>query len=453
MSTVVTPQVVHLFSESANKTPTSSADVISFTPPAQLNLQCENEALRIFKALSARHPLPTIPFFQQMSRLDALNEKEEQGTPLSASEHALRQQIVDHVSEQLAERPSLQKAADNESRQTHYSSATRDEHGKTVHLEHAGMAASSTAQTAETASTASASMSSSSSAKRSNMAIRTDLFHRLVRGTLTQLLVLVRKERKLLAKYEAADLETRDRKNRIQQNEITAENREDDNLISAENNEDDNKKINEQTFEPQPVVTDQKGIIENMLDWRNRREADKFALVVFTGAAAAGTASSAAANTPAPDQYAVLGVGREASASAIRKAYHKLALKNHPDKIAIDASPDLKKEASARMSEIATAYATLGDPDMRATYDAANPEHQGEEQHSGLTATPAPSMATHKKEDQDEHGTAAKDNKAAATSHEDRDQSIFDKEDSPSDAGTSKAHSYSPSPGSIDDID
>ena len=76
------------------------------------------------------------------------------------------------------------------------------------------------------------------------------------------------------------------------------------------------------------------------------------------------------------DLYAVLGVPRNASMEAIRKAYRQLALRWHPDK-----NPDNKKEvnefqsqitkfqAEEKFKAIAIAYETLSDENKRSTYD------------------------------------------------------------------------------------
>lgn len=63
------------------------------------------------------------------------------------------------------------------------------------------------------------------------------------------------------------------------------------------------------------------------------------------------------------DYYEVLGVGREAGAGEIKKAYRKLAIRYHPDKNPDDA------EAEAMFKEAAEAYAVLSDDEKRARYD------------------------------------------------------------------------------------
>lgn len=63
------------------------------------------------------------------------------------------------------------------------------------------------------------------------------------------------------------------------------------------------------------------------------------------------------------DYYDVLGVSRGASASEIKSAYRKLALKYHPDRNPGD------KKAEDTFKEAAEAYAVLADNDKRARYD------------------------------------------------------------------------------------
>ena len=63
------------------------------------------------------------------------------------------------------------------------------------------------------------------------------------------------------------------------------------------------------------------------------------------------------------DYYEVLGVGRDADAKAIKRAYRKLAKKYHPDMNPGDA------EAEKKFKEASEAYAVLSDPEKRRQYD------------------------------------------------------------------------------------
>ncbi len=63
------------------------------------------------------------------------------------------------------------------------------------------------------------------------------------------------------------------------------------------------------------------------------------------------------------DYYKVLGVGDDASAKDITKAYRKLARELHPDKNPGDAA------AEERFKEVSSAYDVLGDEAKRKEYD------------------------------------------------------------------------------------
>jgi molecular chaperone DnaJ len=69
------------------------------------------------------------------------------------------------------------------------------------------------------------------------------------------------------------------------------------------------------------------------------------------------------------DYYDVLGVSKDATATELKKAYRKMALKYHPDK-----NPD-NKEAEEKFKEAAEAYEVLNNPDKRSRYDQFG--HQG----------------------------------------------------------------------------
>ena len=64
------------------------------------------------------------------------------------------------------------------------------------------------------------------------------------------------------------------------------------------------------------------------------------------------------------DYYEILGVSKDASQAAIKKAYRKLALKYHPDKNPGDSA------AEERFKSVSEAYAILGDDTKRAAYDS-----------------------------------------------------------------------------------
>ena len=62
--------------------------------------------------------------------------------------------------------------------------------------------------------------------------------------------------------------------------------------------------------------------------------------------------------------YDILGLGREASDSEIKKQYRKLAMKHHPDK-----NPNNREENEKKFKEVSTAYEVLKDPEKRKLYN------------------------------------------------------------------------------------
>jgi curved DNA-binding protein len=72
----------------------------------------------------------------------------------------------------------------------------------------------------------------------------------------------------------------------------------------------------------------------------------------------------------ARDYYEVLGVGRDAPAEDIQRAYRQLARKYHPD---VDRSPG----AEDRFKEINEAYHVLSDPQRRQQYDSPPKAERG----------------------------------------------------------------------------
>lgn len=65
------------------------------------------------------------------------------------------------------------------------------------------------------------------------------------------------------------------------------------------------------------------------------------------------------------DYYEILGLSKGASVDEAKKAYRKLAMQHHPDRV----PEEKKKEAEERFKEISEAYAVLSDPKKKQLYD------------------------------------------------------------------------------------
>lgn len=70
------------------------------------------------------------------------------------------------------------------------------------------------------------------------------------------------------------------------------------------------------------------------------------------------------------DYYAILGVDRDATPEAIKKAYRRRAMKVHPDVAQDD-------DAADQFKELGEAYEVLSDPNKRAIFDRGGDPHQG----------------------------------------------------------------------------
>ena len=70
------------------------------------------------------------------------------------------------------------------------------------------------------------------------------------------------------------------------------------------------------------------------------------------------------------DYYKDLGVGRDASPEDIKRAYHRMARKLHPD-VNADA------ESEDRFKRVSQAYDVLSDTDKRRAYDAGSDPYGG----------------------------------------------------------------------------
>jgi len=75
-----------------------------------------------------------------------------------------------------------------------------------------------------------------------------------------------------------------------------------------------------------------------------------------------GASVRAAVAAAKKDYYDVLGVAKDASPEAIKKAYRKLAIQLHPDR-------NKEADAEERFKELSEAYAVLSDPEKKARYD------------------------------------------------------------------------------------
>ncbi|GAA5929445.1 hypothetical protein JCM3775_002343 [Rhodotorula graminis] len=70
-----------------------------------------------------------------------------------------------------------------------------------------------------------------------------------------------------------------------------------------------------------------------------------------------------------PSLYDVLGVATEATADELKKAYRRLSLQYHPDKVASSSSSSDPAAATLRFQQIGFAYAVLKDTARREKYD------------------------------------------------------------------------------------
>jgi tetratricopeptide (TPR) repeat protein len=73
---------------------------------------------------------------------------------------------------------------------------------------------------------------------------------------------------------------------------------------------------------------------------------------------------------PDLDHYAALGLGSDASAAEIKKAYFKAAKQYHPDALARAGASDLREDAARIFARISEAFETLSDPSRKSAYDA-----------------------------------------------------------------------------------
>lgn len=91
----------------------------------------------------------------------------------------------------------------------------------------------------------------------------------------------------------------------------------------------------------------------------------------------------------ATSYYQILGVVRTASAADIKRAYHGLAKRFHPDRFRREADAALLARIESGFAQIAQAYETLKDSSSRATYDSKLLQQEAESRRAH-SAQPAP---------------------------------------------------------------
>jgi curved DNA-binding protein CbpA len=93
----------------------------------------------------------------------------------------------------------------------------------------------------------------------------------------------------------------------------------------------------------------------------------------------------------ADDLYRLLGVSSDAPERAIKRSYHDLARKMHPDKA---KNPDEAKRLEEEFAAITRAYNTLKSPELRKDYDA---KRERDDAKPSAPATPPATLATKSK--------------------------------------------------------
>ena len=68
-----------------------------------------------------------------------------------------------------------------------------------------------------------------------------------------------------------------------------------------------------------------------------------------------GSRKTSSANNYTKDPYKVLGISKDATDDEVKKAYRKMAMKYHPDRVA-GMSEELQRNAAEQMKEINEAY-------------------------------------------------------------------------------------------------
>lgn len=112
------------------------------------------------------------------------------------------------------------------------------------------------------------------------------------------------------------------------------------------------------------------------------------ALLLFVTSNNQFVSASTPRDSPLPDYYSILGVGKQAPVAEIRKQYKALAKKWHPDKVQGDEAAKLA--AQEKFMAINEAHEILSDPESRREYDESKEDqrrgwsprhHQHQHQH------------------------------------------------------------------------
>jgi curved DNA-binding protein CbpA len=121
----------------------------------------------------------------------------------------------------------------------------------------------------------------------------------------------------------------------------------------------------------------------------------------------------------ASTHYEVLETSERADVSEIKRAYHSLARRFHPDRFHHEGDPELAARVEAAFARIARAYETLADPSRRSGYDTkleltrksgnGQPARQASPTGGPQTAPPSPGMAGNGASDSRPNGSKAEE--------------------------------------------
>ncbi|GMH16052.1 hypothetical protein Nepgr_017893 [Nepenthes gracilis] len=84
------------------------------------------------------------------------------------------------------------------------------------------------------------------------------------------------------------------------------------------------------------------------------------------------------------DFYAVLGLDKECTATELRSAYKKLAMKWHPDRCSASGSIKFVEESKKKFQAVQEAYSVLSDENKRFLYDVGVYDTDDDENNNGM---------------------------------------------------------------------